>query len=361
MLSGVRGDLAIKIYGTDLHELNTLAEQTVQLIQSIHGAEDVLTVKNDGVQYLQLELDRTALAHFGLSVEGVQNSLRAMVEGRTTGVVIEQGRRVPLLIRGNSGTQMNSDEFAQLRLPIENGAPIALNQVAKLTPVAGPVKIDRENAYRMAVVRSNVRGRDLVGFVDEAKVLIAQKLKLPTGYRITWGGQFENQQRAAARLALVVPVALVLIFLILFSTLGSLKQAGLVLVNIPFALIGGVFALAITREYLSVPASVGFIALMGIAVLNGLVMVTGFNQLLAKGMEMKDVIIEGAHRRLRPVLMTASITAFGLVPVLFSTGPGSEIQRPLAIVVIGGLISSTLLTLVLLPSLFLKFGQEPAQ
>jgi cobalt-zinc-cadmium resistance protein CzcA len=206
------------------------------------------------------------------------------------------------------------------------------------------------------VVRSNVAGRDLVGFVDDARNRIAADLALPPGYYLEWGGQFENQQRAAARLALVVPVAIGLIFLLLFWTFRSVRLALLVLTNIPFALIGGVFALWLTGEYLSVPASVGFIALLGIAVLNGVVMVTYFNQLRDLGLPMSEVVVEGARRRLRPVLMTASIAAFGLVPLLFATGPGSEIQRPLAIVVIGGLATATLLTLIILPMLYRRFG-----
>ena len=230
--------------------------------------------------------------------------------------------------------------------------------VAKLERVDGPVKVDRENGVRMVIVQSNVRDRDLVGFVEEAKSAVANKIKLPQGYRLTWGGQFENQQRAAARLAVVVPVALGMIFMLLFATFGSVRQAVLVLTNIPFALIGGIFALWISGEYMSVPASVGFIALLGIAVLNGVVMVSYFNQLHSEGMNITQVVFEGAKRRLRPVLMTASITAFGLLPVLFATGPGSEIQKPLAVVVTGGLISSTLLTLIMLPILYRRFGLE---
>ncbi len=209
----------------------------------------------------------------------------------------------------------------------------------------------------MVVVIANVQGRDLVGFVEEARRVVAQQVPLPGGYHLEWGGQFENQQRAAARLSIVVPVAIGLIFLLLFSTFGSVRQSILVLSNIPFAMIGGVFALWLSGEYLSVPASVGFIALLGIAVLNGVVLVSYFNQLRAQGMALAQVVVEGAKRRLRPVMMTASITAFGLAPLLFATGPGSEIQRPLAIVVIGGLITSTLLTLVLLPILYRRFGE----
>ena len=237
------------------------------------------------------------------------------------------------------------------------GEAVALAQLARLEVTDGPVKIEREQSLRMAVVRANVRGRDLVGFVAEAQAAVAQQLKLPAGYSLTWGGQFENQQRAAARLAMVVPVALALIVGLLFATLGSLRQAILVFTNIPLALVGGVVALAVSGEYLSVPASVGFIALMGIAVLNGLVLVTCFNQLAARGMPLDEVVRQGALRRLRPVLMTASITALGLIPLLLATGPGSEVQRPLAIVVIGGLVSSTLLTLVLLPLLYRRFSR----
>ncbi len=230
--------------------------------------------------------------------------------------------------------------------------------LVKIERTEGPVSVNREQGKRFAVIVVNVSGRDLVGFVEEAKQKIADKVKLPTGYYLEWGGQFENQQRAAKRLSIVVPVAVGLIFLILFTTFRSVRQAALVLSNVPFAMIGGVVALWLTSEYLSVPASVGFIALLGIAVLNGIVMVSYFNQLQAMGKSLEEVVIEGAKRRLRPVLMTASIAAFGLVPILFATGPGSEIQRPLAIVVVGGLISSTLLTLILLPILYRRFGSN---
>ena len=356
MLSGVRGDLAVKIYGPDLKRLGELADAVVAAVQAIPGSEDVLTVKNSGVQYLQVELDRSAVGRFGLSGEQVQNDLRTLVEGRTVGVVVEQGRRLPLLLRGDDQLQRSPDLFQQVRLPQEGADALPLSQLAALRMVDGPVKVERENAARMVVVRANVRGRDLVGFVDEAKARVARQVPLPPGYHMAWGGQFENQQRAAARLGMVVPVALALIFLLLFATLHSVRQALLVFVNIPFALVGGVLALAVTGQYLSVPASVGFIALMGIAVLNGLVMITCFNQLLARGMPLAEVVMEGALRRLRPVLMTACITGFGLVPLLLASGPGSEIQKPLAIVVTGGLLSATSLTLILLPLLFRRFG-----
>ena len=360
MLSGVRGDLAVKIFGPSTEELSRLAAAIVQVLQGIEGSEDVLTTKNDGLQYLRVALDRQAIGRLGLSVEQVQSSLRTLIEGQRTGLVLQEARRTPLLLRGGDALRLSPTQFAQLRLPLAGGQSVALAQLAQLEVIDGPVKVEREQSSRMAVVRANVRGRDLVGFVAQAQAAVAQQVQLPAGYRLAWGGQFENQQRAAARLALVVPVALVLIIGLLFATLGSLRQALLVFANIPLALIGGVVALAASGEYLSVPASVGFIALMGIAVLNGLVLVTCFNQLAARGLAPSEVVRQGALRRLRPVLMTASITALGLIPLLLATGPGSEIQRPLAIVVIGGLVSSTLLTLVLLPLLYRRFGQPTA-
>ncbi len=359
LISGVRGDLAVKIYGPDLVTLDRLAVQIADVLAGIAGSEDVSTGQNSGVQYLQFAVDRSAIGRMGLSVESVQDDLRTLVEGRNAGVVVEEGRRLPLLLRGPLGGAVGSapELFSQLLLPGKD-APVPVSALARITRSEGPVRVERESGERMAVVRSNVRDRDLVGFVDEAKRNVAATVRLPPGYRLAWGGQFENQQRTASRLALVVPLALILIFLLLFATFGSVRQAVLVFVNIPFALVGGVLALAVTREYLSVPASVGFIALMGIAVLNGLVMVSHFNQLHARGVTLAEVVRNGAVRRLRPVLMTASITALGLVPLLFATGPGSEIQKPLAIVVIGGLVSSTALTLLLLPNLFRRFGME---
>jgi len=231
---------------------------------------------------------------------------------------------------------------------------------ASIVRTEGPVKIEHENGSRFAMVQAYVSGRDLVGYVEQAKADIAAHVPLPPGYRLEWGGQFENQQRASARLMIVLPVAILLIFAVLYLSLGSLRALLLILINIPFAAVGGMIALALSGQYLSVPASVGFIALLGIAVLNGLVMVTYFRQLREAGVPLPVAVRRGAKRRLRPVLMTASIAAFGLVPLLYATGPGSEIQKPLAIVVTGGLVTATLLTLVLLPILYERFGEGPA-
>ncbi len=361
MIIGVRGDLAIKVFGPDLAILDELASQIKAQVKTVPGNQDVYTVQNDGVQYLRVIVDRLAAGQFGLSVEDVQDALRAQIEGQRAGLVIEGNQRVPIVLRGPERVKLSPAEFAMLRITAADGTSVPLESVARLVRDGGPVKIDREMGSRYSVVIANVSGRDLVGFVEEAKAKIAKAVSLPTGYRISWGGQFENQQRAAARLTLVVPLALGVIFLILFSTFGSVRQSLLVLSNIPFALMGGVIALWVTGEYLSVPASVGFIALLGIAVLNGVVLVSYFNQLHAEGLSRLQCVVVGAERRLRPVMMTASITAFGLIPLLFASGPGSEVQRPLAIVVIGGLVTATALTLILLPILYLRFAHATAE
>ncbi|MFZ5512395.1 MAG: efflux RND transporter permease subunit [Pseudomonadota bacterium] len=360
MLTGVRGDVAVKLFGPDLATLNRLSGEIETTLKALPGAEDVFALKNEGVQYLRIVVDRLAAGRLGLNASDIQDDLRMLLEGRHVGVVAEAGRRTPLLLRGPDNYRSSFERFTGMNIVTREGLAVSLPTVAHIERVDGPVKVDRENAQRYVVVQSNVRGRDLVGFVEEAKNAVARQVSLPPGYRIVWGGQFENQQRAAARLAVVVPIALVLIFFLLFSTFRSVRQSVLVLSNIPFALVGGVLALLASGEYLSVPASVGFIALLGVAVLNGVVMVSHFNQLLAAGIPLARVVVEGARRRLRPVMMTASIAALGLVPLLFATGPGAEIQRPLAIVVIGGLASSTLLTLLLLPLLYRRYGVAPA-
>lgn len=355
MILGVRGDLAIKIFGTDLAVLDEKAQQIIKVLESIKGNQDVYTPKNSGIQYLQIKVDRLSAGRLGFSVSDINQILQVQLEGKVLGVVQEGARRTPVLLRGSADVRLSPAEFGNLLLTLPNGTNVPLASVAKLERIEGPVKIDRERGIRMVVVTANVEGRDLVSFVEEARQKVTPQVSMPEGYWLRWGGQFENQQRAAARLGIVVPISIGLIFLLLFLTFGSMKEAALILSNIPFAMIGGVFALWISGEYLSVPASVGFIALLGIAVLNGVVMMSYFNQLAYEGMDKALIAFEGAKRRLRPVLMTASITAFGLIPLLFATGPGSEIQRPLAIVVIGGLVTSTSLTLIILPILYQRF------
>ncbi|MCD7100368.1 CusA/CzcA family heavy metal efflux RND transporter [Stenotrophomonas sp. MMGLT7] len=360
MLTGSRGDVAVKLFGPDLDALGELGGRIAAAIEKVPGAQDVLTQAGDNVQYLQVRIDAQAAGRAGLAIADVQDELRAQLEGVPAGTVIEPDRRTPILVRGDAQVRGSSGRFEQLQLARgDDSGQVPLNVLARVAPTDGPVQVRRENGSRFALIQSNVSGRDLVGFVEEARAAVARDVPLPPGYRLVWGGQFENQQRAAARLGLVVPAALGLIFVVLFTTFGSVRQALLILGNVPFAMVGGILALWLSGQYLSVPASVGFIALLGIAVLNGLVLVSHFNQLHALGHPLEHVVREGALRRLRPVLMTATITAFGLVPLLLASGPGSEIQRPLAIVVIGGLVSSTALTLLLLPVLYRRYGQPP--
>lgn len=351
MLTGARGDVAVKVFGDDLQALNDAAQLIAKSIHALPGAAEVIAPKVEGFRYLRVLPDRYRLGELGISVESFQRQLRMALEGETVGVMLEGSIRTPIIIRGDERLRENLDTLARLKITGEHASAYSLETLARLEMVDGPIRVDHEQGQRFANVQVSVEGRDLTGFVQEAQSAV-QALALPAALRVTWGGQFENQQRAAARLGLVIPASIVMIFIILMLTFGSMSQALLVLLNVPFALVGGVFALALSGEYLSVPASVGFIALLGIAVLNGVVMVSHFNERIATGEAIETVIRKGAERRLRPVLMTALIAALGMVPLLFATGPGSEIQRPLAIVVTGGLLSSTLLTLYLLPRVF---------
>ncbi|WP_421990944.1 efflux RND transporter permease subunit [Qipengyuania sp.] len=361
MLTGARGDLAIKLFGPDLDELSRLAGEIQTRLETIDGTSEAMTVANDTVDYLLVDVDRVAAGRLGMPVTELQDAMRARVEGVRAGVVNDGVRRVPIVVRGDDTENASAGAFADHVYRSPTGQMVRASDVAQVTRMEGPVKLEHENGSRFAMVQAFVSGRDLVGYVDEAKADIAANVELPSGYRLEWGGQFENQQRASARLALVLPISILMIFAILYFSLGSVRASLLILTNIPFAMVGGMIALAVSGEYLSVPASVGFIALLGIAVLNGLVMVTYFRQLRERGEPLAQAVRQGAERRLRPVLMTASIAAFGLVPLLFASGPGSEIQKPLAIVVIGGLVSATLLTLVLLPILYERFGEGAAE
>jgi len=355
MLTGSRGDLAVKIFGDDLDILNKLASQVATAMERIEGSADVLTTVNEGMQYIVMRPRREMIGRYGMNLEQILDHLKVMVEGLPAGTVIEGSARVPIILRTAQVDGDPLDKFSAELVNLPDGGHVPLSILMQIERVEGPVAVKREKGRRFVVVMSNVKGRDLVGFVEEAQKTIQESVLLPAGFHMEWGGEFENQQRAAQRLMMVVPVALVLIFLLLFSTFRSVLQAGLVLANVPLALIGGVLALALSGHYLSVPASVGFIALMGIAVLNGVVMVSYFNQLGGRGLKVDEIVRLGSERRLRPVMMTASIAALGLVPLLFVNGPGSEIQKPLAIVVIGGLVTSTALTLFILPVLYRRF------
>jgi len=359
MLTGVRGDLAVAIFGSDNAKLEEIAQQIKTILEKIPGNSDVYKKANEGVEYFELRFDRKAMAYYDISQEELNSFLKSMITGVQTGIIQERMRRIPLVIKGDASLRKSLEKISKLYYPLPSGQAVPLSNFVAFVSTSGPVQIEHEHGYRKTIVQSNVEGRDLVSFVEEAKRRIESEVKMPAGYYVEYGGEFENQQRASARLALIVPIALFLVFILLFVSFNSIRQAVMVMINVPLALIGGFIGLYLSGEYISVPASVGFIALLGIAVLNGVVLVNYFNYLVANGKSLKEAVVEGSVKRLRPVLMTASIAAFGLIPLLFATGPGSEIQRPLAIVVINGLASSTALTLIVLPILYLYFSAKP--
>lgn len=349
MLTGVRAAVALKLRGDDLSVLDEKAREIERVIEGTTGSVDIFRMPLQGQGYLTVHMNQGVMSSMGLTVEDVNSLIANAVGGTTATEIIEGNRRIPVIVRYPEGLRNQVEKLADLQLRTPAGSLVRLGDVAHLELSDGPVQIQREGGRRQVVLQTNVQGRDVVGFVAELRERIAREIALPPGYFVEYGGQFENQQRAAARLALVVPVALGLIFLILFFTFGSVRQTLLILFNVPLAMIGGVLMLGLTGLYLSVPASVGFIALLGIAVMNGVVMVNHFNELREQGLTLSEAAYEGAQRRLRPVLMTALLTGLGLVPLLLATGPGSEIQKPLAWVVVGGVFTSTMLTLVLLP------------
>ncbi|WRF55915.1 efflux RND transporter permease subunit [Helicobacter pylori] len=358
MLTGVRGDLAVKIFGDDISELNELSFQIAQALKGIKGSSEVLTTLNEGVNYLYVTPNKESMADVGITSDEFSKFLKSALEGLIVDVIPTGISRTPVMIRQESDFASSITKIKSLALTSKYGVLVPITSIAKIEEVDGPVSIVRENSMRMSVVRSNVVGRDLNSFVEEAKKVIAQNIKLPSSYYITYGGQFENQQRANKRLSTVIPLSILAIFFILFFTFKSIPLALLILLNIPFAVTGGLIALFAVGEYISVPASVGFIALFGIAVLNGVVMIGYFKELLLQGKSVEECVLLGAKRRLRPVLMTACIAGLGLIPLLFSHSVGSEVQKPLAIVVLGGLVTSSALTLLLLPPMFMLIAKK---
>ncbi|MFP5952574.1 efflux RND transporter permease subunit [Helicobacter pylori] len=358
MLTGVRGDLAVKIFGDDISALNELSFQIAQALKGIKGSSEVLTTLNEGVNYLYVTPNKEAMANVGISSDEFSKFLKSALEGLIVDVIPTGISRTPVMIRQESDFASSITKIKSLALTSKYGVLVPITSIAKIEEVDGPVSVVRENSMRMSVVRSNVVGRDLNSFVEEAKKVIAQNIKLPPSYYITYGGQFENQQRANKRLSTVIPLSILAIFFILFFTFKSIPLALLILLNIPFAVTGGLIALFAVGEYISVPASVGFIALFGIAVLNGVVMIGYFKELLLQGKSVEECVLLGAKRRLRPVLMTACIAGLGLIPLLFSHSVGSEVQKPLAIVVLGGLVTSSALTLLLLPPMFMLIAKK---
>ena len=356
LLEGVRAELAIKLFGDDLDKLKTKAEEIASVIRKVKGAEDIQVDQVSGTPQLRIVVNRHDIARYGVNVEDVQQVIRTAVGGETAGQIFEGIRRFDILVRFEPEYRTTPQAIGQILIQAPDGTKIPLSQLASIEEVVGPRQITRENNQRFITIQANVIGRDIGSFVEEGQKVIDENIKLPPGYLVTWGGQFKLQQEANARFAVVIPITLLLIFLLLFFNFSSVKNSLLILLNIPLALVGGVVGLWITGQNLSVPSSVGFIALFGIALENGMILVTYFNQLMRDGLKIDEASVKGALLRVRPVLMTALTTALGLIPLLFAAGTGSEVQRPLATVVIGGLFTSTILTLLVLPALYKWFS-----
>ncbi len=352
LLSGIKAQIAVKIYGEDLEILRNKANEVWSAIEDVPGLVDVSVEQSFGQPQIQIVADRAACSRFGVSVSEIQTMVELAIGGEVIDTLYRGTRRYGIHLRFKEDRRSDLDALRNILVPCDNGSVVPLAQVADVRHVVGPIQINRENNQRRWIVQGNVRDRDLGSVIADIERRIGDRVEMPPGYFVVYGGQFENQQRAMARLAIVVPIVVVMVFIMLWMSFGSLRDTFIIFVNVPLALIGGVFGLLIAREYLSVPASVGFIALFGIAVQNGVVLVSCINGLRAGGKSLEDSLIEGGLLRLRPVLMTAVTTILGLLPLLLSTGIGAEIQRPLATVVIGGLVTSTALTLFVLPALY---------
>ncbi len=358
MVTGVRSDVAVKVFGDDMEQLKNVAAQIAKVAQGIRGAQDFRIERVSGQQYLQIEIDRQAIARLGLNVADVNDMIDIAIGGKKATDIYEGERRFSAVVRLPEGFRNNVEAISHTLLTSARGAQVRLEDVAKIRVIDGPAQISRELGKRRIVIGVNVKGRDLGGFVAELQQSVDAQVKLPEGYYFEWGGQFQNMERALGHLKVIVPITVAAIFFLLFLLFGSLRFATLIITVLPFASIGGVVGLFVAGEYLSVPASVGFIALWGIAVLNGVVLVSYIRSLRDAGKTVQEAVVEGARMRFRPVMMTATVAMLGLIPFLFATGPGSEVQRPLAIVVIGGLITCTLLTLVVLPALYHWFDDD---
>jgi len=355
---GIRSELGIKLFGDDMDVLADKAGEISRVVRSVPGAADVSFEATEGLPVLNITLDRAAIARYGINVSDVQDVLESAIGGKKAGQVIQGNRRFDLTVRLAERYRRDPEAIGRITVEASNGANVPLAQLANIESTEGPVQISRENGERRVVVQSNVRGRDLGSFVEEVKRAIDAKVKLPVGYHVEFGGTYEHLQSGRARLMVVVPLTFGLIFLLLFTTFGSMKQAALVFTGIPFAITGGILALYGRGMPFSMSAGVGFIALFGVAVLNGVVLVMFINELRAKGKPLREAVIEGCALRLRPVLMTAAVASIGFLPMAFGHGAGAEVQRPLATVVIGGLLTSTLLTLFVLPTLYNWFERD---
>ncbi|MDR3391383.1 MAG: efflux RND transporter permease subunit [Sulfuriferula sp.] len=361
LLTGVRSDVAIKVFGDDLDELKRKADEIAKVARTVSGAEDIRIERVTGQQYLVIDIDRPTIARYGLNVSDVQDLIETAIGGKAATEIFEGERRFQATVRLPEAFRDNIETVRNILIATPSGAQVNLSDLARINLVEGPAQISREMGKRRIVVGVNVKDRDLGSFVAELQQKVDRQVKLPEGYYLEWGGQFQNMERAMGHLMVIIPITIAAIFFLLFLLFGSLRLASLIILVLPFASIGGVIGLFVSGEYLSVPASVGFIALWGMAVLNGVVLVSYIRSLREQGKSVGEAVAEGAAMRFRPVMMTATVAMLGLVPFLFSTGPGSEIQRPLAIVVIGGLITSTLLTLVVLPTLYKWFDEPPIE
>ncbi len=355
LISGVRSDIAIKLFGEDLEVLKEKAEDIAKVVSKIEGAADVKVEQVTGLPQLQIKIDRSKISRYGVNVADINQIIETAIGGKSTGEVFEGEKRFDLVVRFKEEARNNVDVIKNILVPTPNSSSIPLSQLADVYIEEGPAQISREHSQRRIVVEANVRERDIGSFVEEAQLKLDETIKLPTGYYLEWGGTFENLQSARTRLAIVVPLSLFLIFILLFISFGSVKNALLIYTGIPFAIVGGVFSLLIRGMHFSISAGVGFIALFGVAVLNGVVMVSYINQLRQEGKTLEDAVVQGAETRLRPVLMTALVASLGFIPMALSTSAGAEVQRPLATVVIGGIITSTILTLFVLPTLYKWF------
>lgn len=359
LVAGTRAQLIVKLFGDDMEVLKTKAEQIGAVLDGIRGTADLVVERIGGQSYLSINIDRSKIARHGVNASDVLSIIEMSVGGKSATKFYEQNRAFEVAVRYPGEYRNSVETIGNTLVPTRGGYNVPLSQLANIEVIQGPVQISRENGLRRIGIEINIHDRDIGTYVAEAREAIRNRVALPPGYFTAWGGQFENQQRAMAKLMIVGPIAVGLILLLLFVTFGSIRLAMLVIFNLPFALIGGVLALNLAHLYLSVPASVGFIVLFGVAVLNGVVLVSRITQLRQEGVPVDEAVVRGCHDRLRPVLMTASIAIFSLIPMLYATGIGSEVQRPLATVVVGGLLTSTFLTLVLLPTLYRWF--EPKE
>jgi cobalt-zinc-cadmium resistance protein CzcA len=352
VVSGIRAALAVKVYGEDLGTLSRLAEKTKEVLATVRGAKDVQVETILGKPTITIQVDRNAVARFGLNVADVLEVVRAGLGGGAVSTLVEGQKRYEIVVRFDEGSRRDVGAIISIPLRTPDGNLVAFSRLAEVTVSSGVARIRRENLARLVVVQANVEGRDLGGFVSEAQEKIAARVKFPRGYYSDGGGAFENQRRASRTLSVVVPLTIVLILVLLYTAFHSLRYALLIITGVPFSIIGGIFALLLSGQDLAVPGAIGFIAVFGVAMLNGVVLVAYLVQLREEGLPLDDVVRRGCALRLRPVLMTATVTILGLVPLLVARGVGAEVQRPLATVVVGGLFTSTLLTLFILPVLY---------